>query len=74
MRTSGKKILGNFLVAFTTAYLSAQIVGFGGEAFWLALFNGVMLGLLSCGNELLNQGELNPKNPIKKAVSMAVLV
>jgi len=74
MRKSGKKVLGNFLVAFVTAWLSANIVGFGNEAFYFALFNAIMLGLLSTGNELLAQCNVNDETPPKKALSLAVLV
>ena len=66
-----KRILGNFIVAFCTAYLSATFVGFN-EAFFLALSNAVIVGLLSAGNEMLK--EADECNPIKRVMAKAVLL
>ena len=67
-----KKILGNFFVAFATGWLSATAVGLGTEAFWIALINAVVLGMLSAGNEMIKQGGGKGSN-IQKFLSKAVI-
>lgn len=80
MRKSGKKILGNFFVAFATTWFAAGITGLATEAFWLALVNGTIMGMLSVGNELLDEcnDDGTPKGKVlctaKKALSAAVLL
>ena len=71
MNESNKKILGNFLTAFATAYMSAQVLGFG-EAFYFALINGVMIGLISAGNEMLKTKDKT--KGITKHLSNAVVL
>lgn len=67
-----KKIIGNFAVAFATAWLSATAVGLGNEAFWIALINAVVLGMLSAGNEMIKQAGGEGTN-IQKMLSRTVV-
>jgi len=55
-----EKVVGNFLVAFATAFAAAAWVG-GLNAFAVALINAIIFGALAVGKEL--QDESAKKRP-----------
>lgn len=57
MHIENKRIIGNFLISFSTTWLATSAVGLGNEAFYIALINSIVMGMLSCGNELMKQGK-----------------
>jgi hypothetical protein len=68
-----KKIIGNFVVSFATTYLAVQAVGLGTDAFYIALINAVVMGMLSAGKEMLAQSG-GDGTKLHKALSKAVLI
>jgi len=63
------KVLGNFLIAFATAFIAASWIG-GIDALAIASINALILGALSVGKELQEEAD----TPIIPLLDKAVLL